>query len=143
MMSIKTYSELILLPTFEERFDYLMLRGVVGEETFGFDRWLNQVFYKTKEWRSLRRQVILRDKGCDLGVEGCEIQGNIYVHHINPITKQDILDRSDLLLNPEYLISTSYDTHQAITYGNKDFVLTRTPAERYENDTCPWKNLRR
>lgn len=143
MMSIKTYSELILLPTFEERFDYLMLRGVVGEETFGFDRWLNQVFYKTKEWRSLRRQVILRDKGCDLGVEGCEIQGNIYVHHINPITKQDILDRSDLLLNPEYLISTSYDTHQAITYGNKVFVLTRTPAERYENDTCPWKNLRR
>lgn len=138
-MSIKTYSELILLPTFEERLDYLILQGVVGEETFGFDRWLNQIFYTTKEWRKLRRQVILRDKGCDLGVKDCEIQGNIYVHHINPITKQDILERSEFLLNPEYLISTSYNTHQAITYGNRNLALARRFVERFENDTCPWK----
>lgn len=138
-MSIKTYSELIQLSSFEERFEYLMLNGVIGEATFGFDRWLNQMFYKTKEWRAIRRQVILRDNGFDLGVEDCKINGNIYVHHMNPITKEDILNRSEFLLNPEYLISMSYNTHQAITYGDKNYLLTRTPIERYENDTCPWK----
>lgn len=139
MTNLKTYSELILLPTFEERFEYLKLDGVVGEATFGFDRWLNQMFYKTKEWRTVRRQVILRDNGCDLGVDGCEITGNIYVHHINPITKEDIINRSDILLNPEYLISVSYDTHQAITYSNKDLLPMRSFIERQPNDTCPWK----
>ena len=137
-MSIKTYSELITLPTFEERFEYLRLNGVVGEETFGFDRYLNQMFYKTKEWRAVRRQVILRDHGCDLGVEGFEIQGNIYVHHINPITKDDILQRSEFLLDPEYLISTSYNTHQAITYSDKSLLIL-PPIERQPYDTCPWK----
>ena len=139
MMSIKTYSELITLPTFEERFEYLKLNGLVGEETFGFDRYLNQMFYKTKEWRAVRRQVIIRDNGCDLGIKGYDIQGNIYVHHINPITKEDILNRSEFLLNPEYLISASYDTHQAITYGSKDLLPVRTFIERQPNDTCPWK----
>lgn len=138
-MSIKTHSELILLPSFEERFEYLMLNGVVGESTFGFDRWLNQMFYKTKEWRAIRRQVILRDNGCDLSVGDCKIHGYIYVHHMNPITKEDILNRSEFLLNPEYLISMSYSTHQAITYGDKNYLSTRTLIERYENDTCPWK----
>ena len=136
--SIKTYSELILIPTFEERFEYLRLDGVVGEETFGFDRYLNQMFYKTKEWRTVRRQVILRDHGFDLGVEGYEIQGNIYVHHINPITKDDILQRSEFLLDPEYLISTSYNTHQAITYSDKSLLIL-PPIERQPYDTCPWK----
>lgn len=139
MTNLKTYSELILLPTFEERFEYLKLDGIVGEATFGFDRWLNQTFYKTKEWRTVRRQVILRDNGCDLGVDGYEIQGSIYVHHINPITKEDIINRSDILLNPEFLISVSYDTHQAITYGCKDLLPMRTFIERQPNDTCPWK----
>lgn len=137
-MSIKTYSELITFPTFEERFDYVMLNGVIGEATFGYDRWLNQMFYKTKEWRAVRREVILRDRGFDLGMEGYEIQGNIYVHHLNPITKEDILQRSEILLNPEYLISVSHNTHQAITYGNKD-LLVKPLIERYPNDTCPWK----
>lgn len=138
-MSVRTYSELILLPTFEERFEYLKLDGVVCESTFGFDRWLNQMFYKTKEWRAVRRQVILRDRGLDLGVDGCDIQGNIYVHHMNPIAKEDILERSEFLLNPQYLICASYDTHQAITYGNCDLLPMRTVIERQPNDTCPWK----
>lgn len=138
-MNVRTYSELILLPTFEERFEYLRLDGAVGEVTFGFDRWLNQMFYKTKEWRTVRRQVILRDHGCDLGIENYDIQGNIYVHHINPITKDDIIQRSPFLLDPEYLICTSYDTHQAITYGNSDLLPIRTFIERQPNDTCPWK----
>ena len=138
-MSVRTYSELILLPTFEERFEYLRLDGIVCETTFGFDRWLNQMFYKTKEWRTARRQVILRDHGWDLGVEDYDIQGNIYVHHINPITKEDILQRTSQLLDPEFLISTSYDTHQAITYGCKDLLPIRTFIERQPNDMCPWK----
>lgn len=137
-MSIKTYSELILLPTFEERFEYLKLNGVVGEAIFGFDRWLNQMFYKTKEWRAARRQVIIRDHGLDLGVEGHDISGHIIVHHMNPITKEDILKRSDILLNPEYLISVSDNTHRAITLGDVN-LLDKPLIERYPNDTCPWK----
>lgn len=101
-MSIKTYSELITFPTFEERYKYLRIGGIVGQETFGFDRYLNQIFYKSPEWLSVRDKVIFRDGGCDLGIPGREIYDKILVHHMNPITKEDILQRSDLLLNPEY-----------------------------------------
>ena len=138
-MSIKTYSELITFPTFEERYKYLKLDGIVGEETFGFDRYLNQIFYKSKEWRSIRDYVITRDNGCDLGVEGHEIFGKILIHHMNPISKKDILERSDLLLNPEYLICTIKNTHDAIHYGDENLLII-TPPERTKNDTCPWKH---
>ena len=138
MMSIKTYSELITIPTFEERYEYLRLNGRVGEETFGFDRYLNQVFYKSKEWRSIRDYVIARDNGCDLGMEGYEIFGQILIHHMNPITKEDILQRKDVLLNPEYLITTVKNTHDAIHYGDGSLLVT-APIERRKNDTCPWR----
>lgn len=137
--NIKTYSELIKLPTFEERYEYLKIGGTVGEETFGFDRYLNQVFYKSKEWLTVRDYVIARDNGCDLGIPGREIRSNkIMVHHINPITKEDILYRSDILLNPEYLITTVKNTHDAIHYGDSS-LLYQDPVERSKNDTCPWK----
>lgn len=136
--NIRTYSELIKLSTFEERYRYLKLDGKVGEETFGFDRYLNQIFYKSKEWRSVRNHVILRDNGCDLGIEGREIHGRILIHHMNPITKEDILNRTDFLMNPEYLISTIETTHNAIHYGDED-LLMKDPIERRKNDTCPWK----
>ena len=138
MMTIKTYSELITFPTFEERYEYLRLKGRVGEETFGFDRYLNQVFYKSKEWRSIRDYVIARDNGCDLGMEGYEIFGQILIHHMNPITKEDILERKDVLLNPEYLITTVKNTHDAIHYGDESLLVT-SPIERRKNDTCPWR----
>ena len=136
--SIKTYSELIKLPTFIERYRYLKLGGRVGEETFGFDRYINQVFYKSKEWRSVRDQVIVRDCGCDLGIEGREIYGKILIHHMNPITPEDILNRSDFLLNPEYLICTIKTTHDAIHYGDENLLFTE-PIVRTKNDTCPWR----
>ena len=135
---IKTYSELILLPTFIERFRYLKLNGRVGEETFGFDRYLNQQFYKSDEWNRIRDEVIIRDMGCDLGVEGREIKSRILIHHMNPITKQDIIERSEFLLNPEYLICTMKNTHDAIHYGDEN-LLYGDPIVRTENDTCPWK----
>lgn len=138
-MTIRTYSELITFPTFEERYEYLRLKGRVGEETFGFDRYLNQVFYKSKEWRSIRDYVITRDNGCDLGMEGYEIYGQILIHHMNPITKEDILQRRDVLLNPEYLITTVKNTHDAIHYGDVNLLVT-APIERRKNDTCPWRN---
>lgn len=135
---IRTYSELITLPTFMERYKYLRIGGTVGTDTFGFDRYLNQAFYKSEEWKSIRRHVIIRDCGCDLGIEGREIHERILIHHINPISEEDILGRSDFLLNPEYLISTSHRTHNAIHYGD-DSILIDTPFERRKNDTCPWK----
>lgn len=138
MKIIRTYSELITLPTFEERFNYLKLKGQVGKDTFGFDRWLNQIFYRDPEWKSVRDYVIVRDNGCDLGVDGYEINGRILVHHMNPITKEDILERSKYLLDPEFLISTIHNTHNAIHYGDED-LLIKTPIERIKNDTCPWK----
>lgn len=138
-MSIRTYSELITLPTFIERYRYLKLSGRVGEDTFGFDRYLNQVFYQSKEWRSIRDYVITRDNGCDLGIFGHEIYGRILIHHMNPITSDDILKRSDLLLNPEYLICTIKNTHDAIHYSDESLLIT-DPIERSKNDTCPWKN---
>lgn len=137
-MNIRTYSELITLPTFEERYRYLRLGGRVGEETFGFDRYLNQIFYKSKEWLSVRDYVIIRDMGRDLGIEGREIHGKILVHHMNPIRVEDIVNRSDYLLNPEYLISTVKNTHDAIHYGDEGLLIT-VPRERSKYDTCPWK----
>lgn len=137
---IRTYSELIQLQTFEERYEYLKLGGVVGEETFGFDRYLNQLFYKTPEWRARRNEIIIRDCGCDLGIPGREILGSkILIHHMNPITKEDILNRSDFLLNPEYLICTVKNTHDAIHYGDSE-LLYKDPVVRFKNDTCPWRH---
>lgn len=137
-MSIKTYSELITLPTFEERYRYLRLGGSVGVDTFGFDRYLNQVFYRSQRWRSIRDQVIIRDNGCDLGVEGREIHGRILIHHMNPLTIDDIVNESELLLNPEFLICTIHSTHNAIHYGDEN-LLVLGPVERTKNDTCPWR----
>ena len=136
---IRTYSELIMLPTFEERYQYLKLDSSVGEVTFGFDRILNQLFYqRSKEWKSIRNKIIIRDHGCDLGVEGYEIYGRIIIHHMNPISLRDLENNTDILLNPEYLISTTHETHNAIHYGNAD-LLVKEPIVRSKNDTCPWK----
>lgn len=139
-MSIKTYSELILLPTFEERFRYLRLSGTVGRETFGFDRYLNQIFYRSQRWKSVRDYVIIRDNGCDLGVEGYEIQSRAIIHHMNPITLRDIEQETEFLLDPEYLISTVHNTHNAIHFGDESLLITK-PIERTMYDTCPWKRL--
>lgn len=138
MTSIKTYSELITIPTFVERYHYLRLGGMVGEETFGFDRWLNQRFYKDPEWLEARNYVIVRDNGCDLGIPGREIHSRILIHHMNPITKDDILRRSKFLLDPEYLICTIKNTHDAIHYGDESLLIT-DPIIRSRNDTCPWR----
>lgn len=137
-MSIKTYSELIRLPTFEDRFEYLKLKGLVGKDTFGHDRYLNQVFYSSMEWRRLRDEIIIRDNGCDLGIEGREIGGKVYIHHLNPLGTNDILTHSEYLVNPEYLICVSFETHNAIHYGDIN-LLPRDPIERKRNDTCPWR----
>lgn len=137
---IRTYSELLAFKTFNERYAYLRLDGVVGEETFGFDRYLNQVFYKSNEWEQIRREVIIRDNGCDLGIAGYEIRRKILIHHMNPITVGDIVKRSDILLNPEYLITTVLTTHNAIHYGS-DNLFVSVPNERTKNDTCPWRHL--
>lgn len=140
MTIIRTYSELIKLPTFIERYRYLKLGGKVGEETFGFDRYLNQKFYTDDEWRAIRDAVIVRDLGCDLGMPDREIQSRILVHHMNPITKEDIVNRSKFLLDPEYLICTMKNTHDAIHYGDESLLYT-APTERTKNDTCPWKRV--
>ena len=124
-MNIRTYSELMKLQTFEERYKYLKLDGRVGEDTFGFDRYLNQRFYKTREWRSIRDYVIIRDGACDLGIEDMPVYDRIIIHHMNPITKQDILNKTDYLLNPEYLICVSKRTHDAIHYGTNEVYLER------------------
>lgn len=136
---IKTYSELIQFKTFEERFNYLKIDGIIGQETFGFDRYLNQIFYTSPEWRKLRNKIIIRDNGCDLAVPGLEIIGKIFIHHINPISKDDIVSRSDYLMNPEYLICSSKSTHDAIHYGNTN-LLPKSPITRTKNDTCPWRH---
>ena len=139
-MSIRTYSELITIPTFEERFKYLQLNGNVGKETFGFDRVFNQKFYTSAEWRHIRNHVILRDMGCDLAMPGYEIyeRRNIFIHHMNPIELKDIADRTEILLNPEFLIVTSFETHNAIHYGTEE-LLAKPLVVRTKNDTCPWK----
>lgn len=133
----RTYTELRQLPTFEERFKYLKLGAQVAAETFGFDRWVNQRFYRSPEWRKVRRDVIIRDEGRDLGVEGYELQNGIYVHHMNPMLPKDIVDASEWILNPEYLICVSFNTHNAIHYGDEN--LLPKVIERKPNDTCPWK----
>lgn len=138
-MSIKTYSELITLPTFEERYKYLRLDGKVGADTFGFDRYINQVFYqRDPRWKSVRDKVIIRDNGCDLGIEGREIYGRVFVHHMNPIRIEDFESNSEFLLNPEYLITTMHSTHNAIHYGDESLLMLG-PIVRTKNDTCPWK----
>lgn len=136
--TIRTYSELILLPSFQERYEYLKLDGIVGEDTFGFDRYLNQQFYRSAEWKRIRDLVIVRDNGCDLGIDGYFIQGRVYIHHMNPISQKDIVSKTSLLIDPEYLICVSLDTHNAIHYGDEK-LLRRDPIERRPNDTCPWK----
>lgn len=139
MKMIRTYAELSTLKTFRERYEYLRLDGTVGEETFGFDRYLNQIFYKSKEWEQVRNKVIIRDNGCDLGIDGYEIRGKILIHHMNPITSADIVKRSDILLNPDYLITTVLSTHNAIHYGDDSLLITM-PTARARNDTCPWRH---
>ena len=138
-MSIRTYSELITLPTFEERFKYLQLNGQVGESTFGFARYMNQVFYRSQKWKSIRDFVIIRDCGCDLGIEGYDIHGKIIIHHMNPLSMRDIETESDFLLNPDFLICTTHNTHNAIHYGDEKLLVT-APIERTKNDTCPWRH---
>lgn len=135
---IRTYTELSKIRTFEERFRYLQLKGTVGMDTFGFDRYFNQLFYRSKEWKDIRNYVIARDEGCDLGVEGYEIYGRVYVHHMNPIKLDDIKDATEFLLDPNYLITTTLRTHNAIHYGDEDLLIT-APVERFANDTCPWR----
>ena len=137
-MIIRTYSELSKLKTFEDRFQYLRLDGIVGEETFGFDRYLNQILYQSDEWKRRRRDIIIRDNGRDLGCEGFEVHGRILIHHIDPITVDDIVNRNPKVFDPENLILTSHNTHQAIHYGNED-LLIRAPIERSKNDTCLWR----
>lgn len=137
-MTIRTYAELAKLETFEERYAYLRLDGRVGEDTFGFDRYLNQRFYHSGEWRRIRDYIIARDNGCDLGVPGYEIYGRIYIHHMNPISVKDIEEARDNLMNPEYLVCVTHSTHNAIHYGDQSMLLTG-PIERRPNDTCPWK----
>jgi hypothetical protein len=140
MENIRTYSELSKLKTFRERYEYLKLGGTVGEDTFGFDRYLNQIFYTSKEWKQIRNFVITRDNGCDLGIPDHKIIDDlILVHHMNPITKDDIINKSEMLLNPEYLITTVKSTHDAIHYGDES-LLVEDYIERSKNDTCPWKS---
>lgn len=138
MKTIKTYSELITLPTFKERFRYLKLDGQVGIETFGFDRYLNQTLYCSPEWKRFRRDIILRDNGCDLACEGYEIVGKILIHHINPLTIDDVINRDPKIFDPENVISTTLNTHNAIHYGDES-LLVMEPVVRTKNDTCPWK----
>lgn len=137
---IRRYSELKRLETFKERFDYLKLNGKVGRETFGFDRWLNQLLYhRRNEWKEVRREVIIRDNGCDLGIEGEDIKDRIYVHHMNPITIQNVLDDDPDMFNPEYLICVRHSTHNGIHYGCWDHI-PKPFTERRPGDTCPWKH---
>ena len=136
---MRTYSELISLPGFKERFKYLELTGVVAKETFGYERYLNQRFYKSIVWKRARDQIILRDMGCDLACADNPIYGKIIIHHMNPINIDDLRNQTEELLNPEYLVCVSVDTHNAIHYGGEKMLEHQMPAERKENDTCPWK----
>ena len=137
-MNIKTYSELITIPTYEERFEYLRCNSAVGKETFGFDRYLNQVLYNSMDWKRLRRQIIIRDNGCDLAFKGYTIYGKIIIHHINPISLEDIMKERSIVFDPENLVCVSFSTHNAIHYGDAS-LLSTGPIERTPNDTCPWR----
>lgn len=134
----RTYSELIKIPDYLDRFRYCQLHGEVGKETFGFDRYLNQKFYSSKEWKSLREAIIIRDNGFDLGHPDVTINGRIYVHHLNPLTLKELAEGGEDLFNPENFISVSYDTHNAIHFGDES-LLPKGPVTRFPNDTCPWK----
>lgn len=137
---IRCYSELIKLDNFKERYRYLKLNGIIGQETFGFDRYLNQQLYRSKEWRSIRDKIIVRDMGCDLGLEGYEINGTmVLIHHMNPITVDDILNRKDYIFDPEFLICTTKQTHNAIHYGDESLLTCNELVIRSKNDTCPWR----
>lgn len=138
-MSIRTYSELITIPTFEERFEYLQLKGSVGKDTFGYDRYLNQVLYRSPEWKRLRNQIIIRDGGCDLACVGYDIYDKVLIHHLNPITVEDVLARSRKVFDPDNLVCVSHSTHNAIHYGDVDLLVTG-PIIRTKNDTCPWRH---
>lgn len=138
-MSIRTYSELITIPTFEERFEYLQLKGSVGKDTFGYDRYLNQVLYRSPEWKRLRNQIIIRDAGCDLACDGYDVYGKVLIHHLNPITVEDVLARSRKVFDPNNLVCVSHNTHNAIHYGDVDLLVTG-PIIRTKNDTCPWRH---
>lgn len=138
LMNIKSYSELIMIPTFVERFEYLKLDGTIGIDTFGHDRWLNQVLYRSPEWKRFRNRIIIRDNGCDLGIEGREIQGKIIIHHLNPLTIEDVINRSPKIFDEENVISTMLMTHNAIHYGDEE-LLMKDPIIRTANDTCPWR----
>ena len=138
-MSIRTYSELITIPTFEERFEYLQLKGSVGKDTFGYDRYLNQVLYRSPEWKRLRNQIIIRDDGCDLACDGYDVYGKVLIHHLNPITVEDVLTRSRKVFDPDNLVCVSHNTHNAIHYGDVDLLATG-PIIRTKNDTCPWRH---
>lgn len=136
---LRSYSELSRLRTFDERFRYLLLAGSVGVETFGFDRYINQRFYRSEEWKHVRNIVIARDNGCDLGIEGRDINGRVYVHHMNPMNLEQINNHMDLILDPEYLVCVTFATHNAIHYGDESYI-TLAPVERQPNDMCPWKH---
>lgn len=145
--TLRSYSELVTFETFEERFDYLKLGGVVGKNTFGFDRYLNQLFYKSQEWFSVRKFVILRDSTdddvCDLGIFDRPIFGRVLIHHMNPITADDIIHRSSSMIDPEFLIAVSHNTHQAIHYSDKSIITPSSFVERSPNDTAPWLTTKR
>lgn len=134
---MKTYSEMMKYDTYEDRLRYLITNSKVGEDTFGYDRYLNQMFYKSAEWKHIRDDVILRDNGCDLGIEGMNLS-KVLIHHMNPISKFDILNRTDLLMNPEYLVCVSHDTHNAIHYGDVETVANKYGVIRTEGDTKLW-----
>lgn len=134
----KSYQELSRLKSFEDRFDYLKLTGIVGETTFGFDRYLNQAFYRSKEWRNVRREVIIRDEGCDMGHPDHPINGRVIIHHINPVSLEDLDEGSDILLDPNNLVCVSETTHNAIHFGDST-LLPEPYVERSKYDTCPWK----
>jgi len=137
--NIRKYSKLVTLDTFEDRYKYLRLFGNVAEDTFGFDRYLNQKFYRSQEWKRVRDQVIVRDNACDLGCKDRDIFGKIYIHHMNPINIDDIEKADKQLFDPEYLVCVSMDTHNAIHYGNESFLKKNEVVPRTRNDTCPWK----
>ena len=135
----RSYRELVRLPTFQERYEYLRLSGIVGQATFGSDRYLNQALYTSPEWKSFRNRIIIRDNGCDLGIEGRDVLGDrIIIHHINPLTVEDVEKRSPVIFDPDNVICVSHNTHQAIHYGDRS-LLPKDPVERTPNDTCPWK----
>ena len=136
---MRCYDELMRLGTFEERFRYLKLNGAVGEETFGCERYLNQRFYRSREWKQVRNEVIIRDMGCDLGMAGYEITGKVIIHHMNPATIADMTNNAEVLLNPEYLICVSMETHNALHYGDEQIIQAKEWHERKANDTCPWR----